>query len=72
MAIEKLSNQVSYETLFKSKLIGYQNFIGSNICAIWGAGAKGFTFLNILDKNASLIKYVVDINPKKQNKYIFQ
>ena len=37
---------------------------------IWGAGAKGSTFLNILDSNKEHIKYVIDINPKKQNKFI--
>lgn len=37
---------------------------------IWGAGAKGNTFLNLLDPKKEYIKYVVDINPKKQGKYI--
>lgn len=38
--------------------------------AIWGAGAKGVTFLNLLDPNSKLIECVIDINPKKQGKYI--
>lgn len=38
--------------------------------AIWGAGAKGVTFLNILDPNKEYIKYVIDINPDKQGKFI--
>jgi SAM-dependent methyltransferase len=37
---------------------------------IWGAGAKGSTFLNLLDPEKRLVKYVVDVNPKKQNKFI--
>jgi hypothetical protein len=35
---------------------------------IWGAGARGVTFLNIFRDDR--IKYVVDINPKKQGNFI--
>jgi hypothetical protein len=35
---------------------------------IWGTGSKGVTFLNAL-KN-SHIEYAVDINPKKEGKYV--
>jgi hypothetical protein len=38
--------------------------------AVWGAGAKGVTFLNLLDKNRKIISFVVDINPVKQNQFI--
>ncbi|HEV2354503.1 MAG TPA: hypothetical protein VGR89_09680, partial [Puia sp.] len=38
--------------------------------AIWGAGAKGSTFLNLLDKKKEYVKYVIDINPAKQNRYV--
>jgi SAM-dependent methyltransferase len=38
--------------------------------AVWGAGAKGSTFLNLLDPQRTLVKYVVDINPRKQGKFI--
>lgn len=37
---------------------------------IWGAGAKGSTFLNLMDRNRKKISYVVDINPLKQNRFI--
>lgn len=37
---------------------------------IWGAGAKGVTFLNRLDINRHKCKYVIDINPNKQNKFV--
>ena len=39
-------------------------------CYIWGAGAKGATFLRHVDPEAKYIAGVFDINPKKQNKYI--
>ncbi|MGR3174502.1 MAG: class I SAM-dependent methyltransferase [Candidatus Scalindua sp.] len=37
---------------------------------VWGASSKGVTFLNLLDKDQKHIDYLIDINPKKQNKYI--
>lgn len=36
---------------------------------LWGAGSKGVTFLNILNVKDE-IRYVVDINPRKQGKYV--
>lgn len=39
-------------------------------CYIWGAGAKGATFLRLVDPEAKYIDGVFDINPKKQEKYI--
>jgi len=38
--------------------------------AIWGAGAKGSTYLNLVDPDRKLITFVIDINPFKQTKYI--
>ncbi|MCA8959353.1 MAG: methyltransferase [Planctomycetes bacterium] len=41
--------------------------------AIWGAGSKGVTFLNVLARDPELagaIRGVVDINPLKQGKYV--
>ncbi|AXS40437.1 class I SAM-dependent methyltransferase [Breoghania sp. L-A4] len=37
---------------------------------IWGAGAKGATFANIIDPDAALFAGVVDINPGKQGRFI--
>jgi SAM-dependent methyltransferase len=37
---------------------------------IWGAGAKGVTFVNIFDHQKKYIKGIVDINPSKQGKFI--
>ncbi len=38
--------------------------------AIWGAGAKGVTFANLIDPKRELITCVVDLNPQKQGKYL--
>ena len=61
----------SYSLGFEKRIQEYDNLIteGGNI-AIWGAGAKGSTFLNLVDKDASKVKCVIDINSKKQNQYL--
>lgn len=37
---------------------------------VWGAGAKGMTFAQIVDPDARLIDAIVDINPGKQGRFI--
>jgi hypothetical protein len=38
--------------------------------AIWGAGAKGIMFLNILRCDVATVPYVIDISPTKHGKFI--
>jgi hypothetical protein len=38
--------------------------------AIWGAGAKGVTFANLVDPNQEHIACVVDVNPRKQGHFL--
>ena len=38
--------------------------------ALWGAGAKGVTFANLIDQSRELIDCVVDLNPLKQGHYV--
>jgi len=38
-------------------------------CYLWGADAKGVSFLNLLDPGPA-ISSVVDINPRKQGTYV--
>lgn len=62
---------VPYQVKFKERLQEYGALLQqAGTVAIWGAGAKGSTFLNLLDKKAEKIKFVIDINPKKQHQYI--
>lgn len=63
-------NFTPYEIKFEEKMSVYEQIIKGGSVAIWGAGAKGSTFLNLLDKSASKVSYVIDINPRKQNMYI--
>jgi len=38
--------------------------------AVWGAGAKGTTFVNLVDPENNRIDCVVDLNPNKQGKFV--
>lgn len=51
---------------WRERLAGYER-LGKRVI-IWGAGAKGATFLNTLEPR--VVDYVVDINPLKEGKYV--
>jgi len=38
--------------------------------AVWGAGAKGVTFLNLIDPQAQLIDCAIDVSPDKQGRFV--
>lgn len=38
--------------------------------AIWGAGAKGVTFAGLVDPDATAIECLIDINPRKQGRFV--
>ncbi|HEY7678192.1 MAG TPA: class I SAM-dependent methyltransferase [Candidatus Methylomirabilis sp.] len=38
--------------------------------AVWGAGAKGATFCNLVDPTGERVACVVDVNPRKQGRYV--
>ena len=38
--------------------------------ALWGAGAKGVTLVNLLDPAREWIAGIVDVNPKKQGRFV--
>ena len=68
--IEK-KNIIPYEVKFKERIEEYKNLIKpSESYAIWGAGAKGSTFLNLIDKQCQKIKLVIDINPKNKINFL--
>ncbi len=77
--LSKIRNTISgnlnftrYDTSsFEKKIEEYKKMLtNANSFAVWGAGAKGSTFLNLLDKERKAVHYVIDINPAKQNKFI--
>lgn len=38
--------------------------------ALWGAGSKGVSFLNVLGDDVRAIRWVVDVNPRKQGRFV--
>jgi len=73
--IEQISRDIEvfaekYQTKVKTWQQNLKKIKQSNKkVVVWGAGTKGIMFLNIL-KVKKQIKYVVDINPHKQGKWI--
>lgn len=59
------------EDNLRRKLLGQLQALGMRgKVALWGAGAKGATFANLVDPEGTLVDCVVDINPNKQGGYI--
>jgi len=59
---------------YRQKVEHWQHIFGQlaaqrRRAVVWGAGAKGVTFLNALDQRGQ-IEYVVDINPRKHGMYM--
>ena len=48
----------------------HQAAAGGETAVLWGAGSKGVTILNAVEEASSAVDYVVDINPRKQGKFI--
>ena len=47
-----------------------QQQLGEGPVFVWGASSKGVTFLNQVDPTCQKIRALIDINPKKQDRYI--
>lgn len=68
---KKAEENGSLHKIFSDEIFRRQEYLrNQRDIIIWGGGAKGSTFLNLLDPNKKIIKYVIDINPAKQNKFI--
>jgi SAM-dependent methyltransferase len=64
----------AYRVLEQEKIKSWQHsmraYRASGPVAVWGAGAKGVTFVNLLDPTGELVDCIVDINPNKQGQYV--
>lgn len=73
--IAKLSKDIAdFKTRFETQTQQWearlsQLFEQGKKVAIWGSGSKGVTFLNLLNQGGK-VEYAVDINPRKQGKFI--
>jgi hypothetical protein len=74
--LQELTEAVTYFTQhYPDKLAAWRSQLldeksKSRRVVIWGAGAKGVTVLNTLAVPLDAVEFVVDINPRKQGKYI--
>jgi SAM-dependent methyltransferase len=50
------------------KLLQHYRQVGP--VAVWGAGAKGVTFVNLLDPQKELVDCLVDVNPDKHERFV--
>lgn len=65
---------LTFADKFQQKIEEWQNLLekiknSGKRAVIWGAGAKGISFLNLVDVKDE-IEFAIDINPHKQGKYI--
>jgi SAM-dependent methyltransferase len=70
--IPELARQFeSYEEGLKKRWqTRLENLTSKGKVAVWGAGAKGVTFVNLLDPERRRIDCVVDLNTNKQGNYL--
>jgi len=63
--------QPDYSDLFTAEIVKHKAIVeGGGRHYVWGAGAKGIAFANILDPDKTHIPVLIDINPRKQGHYI--
>ena len=68
------SDALSFATTYAAKRDEWQARLGKLAAdgkrgVVWGAGSKGVTFLNATGAGEEIVA-VVDINPRKQGKYV--
>jgi SAM-dependent methyltransferase len=60
--------------LERKRLTGWRDHLrelhAAGPVVVWGAGAKGLTFCNLVDPGRELLLAVVDVNPAKQGRYL--
>ncbi|AUM88683.1 methyltransferase [Clostridium botulinum] len=67
MAFSYTKNTYEKIDMLKEKL---RELTDNGKVSVWGAGAKGATFVNLIDNNNGLIDSVIDINKNKQGYFI--
>ena len=79
MWIEAELNKTSYGTdyqiqenkfIYKWRTFLEERFYEKNRTIVWGGGAKGVAFLNLIDVQGQYVDAVIDINPAKQGKFL--
>lgn len=72
--LKKPYSNIRYsKNMFLKSINSIKSFLSNNnnnALIVWGAASKGVTLLNIFDKEKINVDFCIDINLKKQNKYI--
>jgi len=71
---EIINTASNFATNYQEKVSHWKNQLAGHTeagrkVALWGAGSKGVTFLNVM-KAFGKIEYIVDINPHKQGRFV--
>lgn len=67
VASQFAANEVEMIAEWKELL---EKLIPTGKVAVWGAGAKGVTFVNMIDPEQKLISALIDVNSDKQGKFV--
>jgi len=64
-----------FDGRFRRKVAQWQQYLAalhekSMRAVLWQAGSRGVTLLNALERSKRLVPYVVDINPRKQGRFV--
>jgi len=64
-----------FETAFRERVKSWLDLVDRfraerKRVVAWGAGAKGVTFLNLVNPSGDVISHVVDINPRKVGRFV--
>ncbi len=64
----------AFSTSFRDKVASLNQLVGERLergvnLAVWGAGSKGVTFLNLVEGGAD-IHTVVDVNERKRGRFV--
>lgn len=70
--VEKQPQHTVYQTGGFDKIIAeYRQIIDKyGQLIVWGAGGKGVSFVNAVDKERQYVPFLIDIYPKKQNSFV--
>jgi hypothetical protein len=67
----KITNSIYKSGNFDNEIHKYHQIIKKyKQLIVWGAGGKGVSFVNAVDKENKFVPFLIDIYPKKQNTFV--
>jgi len=69
-----MARALAFGAAFEAKRTAWQSRLrelaSRGPVAVWGAGAKGTTFVNLVDADTRTIECLIDLNPHKQERFV--